>query len=201
MPKATFPEEKVRQIWHQYRFLEQQNQVRDLFTGEVESNYTAWYGKRVWVDQEPEQPAKRPHVQQFTNGARKQWVWLAKEKGYKTTISKLEDQIKKVKFDCSLQATEDKGENKRLARENEALRSQIQKMKIAVENPARSEKDEKRISNLRRKVNDYGFDMEKAKDELAKAWAKLAKNAEERTRFAQQLNQRYDERVTILRKK
>ncbi|XP_070051364.1 uncharacterized protein [Nicotiana tomentosiformis] len=62
-PKATFPEERVRQIWHQCRFLEPQTQVRDLSTGEVGSNYATWYGKRSRVDQEPEQPVKRPHVQ------------------------------------------------------------------------------------------------------------------------------------------
>nr|XP_033509392.1 uncharacterized protein LOC117274261 [Nicotiana tomentosiformis] len=52
-PKATFPEERVCQIWHQCRFLEPQAQVRDLSTGEVGSNYATWYGKRSRVDQEP----------------------------------------------------------------------------------------------------------------------------------------------------
>nr|XP_033515449.1 uncharacterized protein LOC117279927 [Nicotiana tomentosiformis] len=182
-PKATFPEERVRQIWHQCRFLEPQTQVRDLSIGEVGSNYDIWYGKRSRVDQEPEQPAKRPHVQQFTDGAREQWVWLAKEKEYRTTINKLEEQIEKIKFDSSLQAAEDEGEKKRLARENEALRAQIQRMKIAAETPVRSERDEKIITNLRRKVHDYGFDLTKA---------------EEHARLAHQLKQKYDKEVAIL---
>ncbi|XP_070040407.1 uncharacterized protein [Nicotiana tomentosiformis] len=112
-PKAIFPEERVRQIWHQCRFLEPETQVRDLSMGEVGSNYTIWYGKRSRVDQEPELPAKRSHVQQFTDGAREQWVWLAKEKEYRTIIKKLEEQIENIKFDSSLQAVEDEGEKKR----------------------------------------------------------------------------------------
>ncbi|XP_070057481.1 uncharacterized protein [Nicotiana tomentosiformis] len=200
-PKATFPEERVRQIWHQCRFLEPQTQVRDLSMGEVGSNYAIWYGKKSRVDQELEQPAKRPHVQQFTDGAREQWVWLAKEKEYRTTINKLEEQIEKIKFDSSLQATEDEGEKKRLARENEALRAQIQRMKIAVETPVRSERDEKIITNLRRKVHDYGFDLTKAEKDLLNAQAKLAKSAEEHARLAHQLKQKYDKEVAILQKK
>lgn len=79
-PRAAFPEERVRQVWNQCRFLETPTQMRDLSSGEVESNYTAWYGKRARVDQEPQQPAKGPYVQQFTDEAQEQWAWLAKEK-------------------------------------------------------------------------------------------------------------------------
>jgi len=95
----------------------------------------------------------------------------------------------------------DEGEKKRLARENEALRVQIQKMKIAAENQGRSENDERFISSLRQKVCDYGADLTKAEEELAKARAKLAKKAEERARYVQQLKQKYDRGVAILRKK
>lgn len=52
-------------------------------------------------------------------------------------------------------------------------------MKIAVENPARSAKDEKLIVNLRQKVSDYSFDLNKAENELAKArkhWLKMQMN-------------------------
>lgn len=86
-----------------------------------------------------------------------------------------------------MQAAEDEGEKKRLAQENEVLRAQIQKMKIVAENPIKSEKNERLISNLRRKVHDYGFDLTKAEDELAKARAKLANNVEERARCVQHL--------------
>ena len=61
-PKAAFPEEKVRQIWHQCRFLGPNTQVRDLSKGEVEPSYTGGYGKRSRVQYEPDRPAKRPHV-------------------------------------------------------------------------------------------------------------------------------------------
>nr|XP_009597582.1 cingulin-like [Nicotiana tomentosiformis] len=169
--------------------------------GEVGSNYATWYGKRSRVDQDPEQPAKRPHVQQFTDGAREHRVWLAKEKEYRTTINKLEEQIEKIKFDSSLQAAEDEGEKKRLTRENEALRAQIQRMKIAAETPVRSERDEKIITNLRRKVHDYDFDLTKAERDLLNAQAKLTKSAEEHARLAHQLKQKYDKEVAILQKK
>ncbi|XP_070036403.1 uncharacterized protein [Nicotiana tomentosiformis] len=74
-------------------------------------------------------------------------------------------------------------------------------MKIVAESPVRSEKDEKIISNLRRKVYDYRADLTKAEEELAKAREKLVKVAEERTRFAHQLKKKYDRGVTILREK
>ncbi|XP_070055120.1 uncharacterized protein [Nicotiana tomentosiformis] len=126
---------------------------------------------------------------------------VSKEKEYQTTINKLEEQIEKIKFDSSLQAAEDEGEKKRLARENEALRAQIQRMKIADETPVRSERDEKIITNLRRKVHDYGFDLTKAEKDLLNAQAKLAKSAEEHARLAHQLKQKYDKEVAILQKK
>lgn len=72
-----------------------------------------------------------------------------------------------LQFQKDLQAAADEGEKKKLAEENEALRAQIQKMKIAAENPVRSAKDAKLINNLRQKVNDYSFDLNKAERELA----------------------------------
>jgi len=161
-PKVAFPEERVRRIWHQCRFLEPKTQVRDLSRGELEPSYTDWYGKRSQVHQEPERPAKRPHVQQFTDGAQEQWDWLAKEANYRATISKLEGQIRDLKFDKSVQAIADEGEKKKLAQENKALRAQIQKMKIAAENQERSRKDERLISGLRRKIAECEDDLEKS---------------------------------------
>ncbi|XP_070030028.1 uncharacterized protein [Nicotiana sylvestris] len=98
-----------------------------------------------------------------------------------------------------LQATADEGEKKKLARENEALRAQIQRMKIAAQNLERSRTDEKLINGLRKKVCDYGADLEKTEGELAKARAKLAKNTEERASFVQQLKEKYDKRVMGLK--
>ncbi|XP_070022451.1 uncharacterized protein [Nicotiana sylvestris] len=133
-PKAAFPEERVCRIWHQCRFLEPKTQLRDLSRGELEPSYTDWYGKSSQVHQEPERPAKRPHVQQFTDGAQEQWDWLAKEANYRATISKLDGEIWDLKFDKSIQVAADEGEKKKLAHENKALRAQIQKMKITSEN-------------------------------------------------------------------
>ncbi|XP_070013309.1 uncharacterized protein [Nicotiana sylvestris] len=116
------------------------------------------------------------------------------------TISKLEGQIRDIKFDSSLQAAVDEGGKKMLARENEALRAQIQRMKIAAENLERSRTDEKLINGLRQKMCDNGADFEKAEDELARTQEKLAKNVEERVKFVQQLKGKYDKEVTSLKK-
>ncbi|XP_070007750.1 uncharacterized protein [Nicotiana sylvestris] len=103
--------------------------------------------------------------------------------------------------DLNTQAQEVEGERRRLAKENEALRAQIQKMKKAAENPIKSERDEKLINKLRLKVCDYGFDLEKTEAELAKARAKLAKNAEGRASFVRQLKEKYDKGMVGLKKK
>nr|XP_033510973.1 uncharacterized protein LOC117275762 [Nicotiana tomentosiformis] len=120
---AQFPEEAVRQIWSECQYLEANTRVRDLSRGEVLPSYVAWYGKRVATNGESERPTKRPHIQEFVDTSQEQWAWLAKEKEYRATISKLEQQIRKIKFDSSLQAAEDEGEKMRLVRENEALRA------------------------------------------------------------------------------
>ncbi|XP_019265452.1 PREDICTED: uncharacterized protein LOC109243018 [Nicotiana attenuata] len=174
-PKAAFPEEKVRQIWHQCRFLEPKTRVRDLSKGELEPSYTTWYGKRFQVHQEPERPSKRPHVQQFDDGAQEQ-------------------------RDC-VQAAADEGEKKKLAQENKALRAQIQKMKVAAEIQERSRTDERLINGLRRKISEYEDDLEKCEGSLARARAQLEKNVEGRAEFVRQLKRKYDGEVTNLKKK
>ncbi|XP_075089082.1 uncharacterized protein LOC142170717 [Nicotiana tabacum] len=69
-PKVAFPEGKIRHIWNECRFLEPKTMVRDLAKGEVDPKYIAWFDKRFQI---PERPTKRPHVQQFTDGAQVQW--------------------------------------------------------------------------------------------------------------------------------
>ncbi|XP_070014190.1 uncharacterized protein [Nicotiana sylvestris] len=199
--KAAFSKEKVRRVWHQCRFLGPNTQVRDLSKEEVEPSYIAWYGKRSRVQHEPDRPATRPHVQQFTDKAQVQWDWLTKENEYRATINKLEKQVRELQFDNSLQVAADEGEKKRLAKENEALRAQIQKLKVAAENLVRSNRDEKLIANLRQKVSDYNFDLNKAESELAKTQKQLAKNAYERVRLVKQLRERYDDEVAGLKKR
>ncbi|XP_070025374.1 uncharacterized protein [Nicotiana sylvestris] len=150
---------------------------------------------------EPEKPAKKPHVQEFVQASQQQWAWVAMDNKYRDTIGKLEKQVRELQFESSLQVAVDEGEKKRLAKENEALRAQIQKMKVAAKNPARSNGDEKLITNLRQKVSDYSFDLNKAESELAKARKQLAKNAEERVRLVKQLRERYDYEVAGLKKR
>ncbi|XP_070008400.1 uncharacterized protein [Nicotiana sylvestris] len=164
--------------------------------GELEPSYITWYGKRSQTHLEPERPAKRPHVQLFTDGAQGQWDWLGKEANYRAIISKLEGQIRDLKFDRSVQAAADEGEKKKLAQENQALRAQIQKIKIAVENQERSQKDERLIRGLKRKIVEYEDDLKKSEGNLAKARAQLAKNTEGRAAFIQKMKERYEKGVT-----
>ncbi|XP_070002366.1 uncharacterized protein [Nicotiana sylvestris] len=134
-------------------------------------------------------------------GDDRSWAWLAKENEYRASIGNLENQVRELQFESGLQVAADEGEKKRLAKENEALRAQIQKMKIAAENPARSAKYEKLINNLRQKVNDYNFDLNKAESELAMARKQLAKNADERAHLVKQLKEKYDNEVAGLKKR
>lgn len=173
----------------------------DLSRGEVSPAYLAWYRKKNTTRAKPERPTKKPHIQEFVEVSQEQWAWLAKENEYRATIGKLEKQVRDLQFENGLQAAADEGKKKKLAKENDALRAQIQEMKIVAENPARSAKDEKFICNLRQKVGEYGFDLKKAEGELARAQTKLAKNAEERARLVQQLKEKYDNGVMRLKKK
>lgn len=65
-------------------------------------------------------------------------------------------------------------------------------MKIVVVTLVRNERDERIISNLRRKLHDYAADLIKVEKDLVKARAKLVKDTEEQTRPDRQLKQRYD---------
>ncbi|XP_070008274.1 uncharacterized protein [Nicotiana sylvestris] len=150
---------------------------------------------------EPERPAKKPDIQEFVEASQEQWAWLAKENEYRATIGKLEKQIRELQFKSGLQVAVNEGEKKRLTKENEALQAQIQKMKIAAENPARNDKDENLINNLRQKVNDHNFDLNKAESELARARKQLAKNANERAHLVKKLKEKYDNEVARLKKR
>ncbi|XP_070005060.1 uncharacterized protein [Nicotiana sylvestris] len=83
----------------------------------------------------------------------------------RATISKLEKQVRDLKFDNGLQAAADEGEKK---------------MNIAAENPARSGKDEKLINSLRWKLKekyDKGITgLEKKINTLESEMTKQAKN-------------------------
>nr|XP_016513444.1 PREDICTED: tropomyosin alpha-1 chain-like [Nicotiana tabacum] len=77
----------------------------------------------------------------------------------------------------SIQDVADEGEKKKLVQENQALRDQIQKMRIAAKNQERSRADERLISGLRKKV------------------------IEGRTEFVRQLKRKYEGTVTDLKRK
>ncbi|XP_070013723.1 uncharacterized protein [Nicotiana sylvestris] len=106
-----------------------------------------------------------------------------------------------LQFENGVQAAADKGEKKKLAQENEALKAQIQKMKIAAKNSERSRANKRHISGLKEKALECQEDLEKSKAALAKIRAKWTKKAEERARFVQQMKRNYEGTITILRRK
>ncbi|XP_070008103.1 dynein regulatory complex subunit 4-like [Nicotiana sylvestris] len=144
----------------------------------------------------PKRPAKRPHVQVFDDKIQERLAWGKKEKEYKAVIHGLREELRNVTLNNDLQKQEAEDEMRRLVRENEALRAQVRQLKIEAENPGRSRKDERLIYNLTQKVRDYEDDLQKAKFELAKARARLAKSFEGRTTFVQQKKERYERGVT-----
>ncbi|XP_070014102.1 tropomyosin-2-like [Nicotiana sylvestris] len=123
------------------------------------------------------------------------------EKKYQAEIHALKEKLRNMKFNNDLQAQEAEGERRKLAQENEALRAQVRKMRIEIENPGRSRKDEKLIYNLTQKVRDLEDDLQKIEAELADARAKLAKNAEGWASFVRQLKEKYDKGMVSIKKK
>ncbi|XP_070001954.1 uncharacterized protein [Nicotiana sylvestris] len=97
-----------------------------------------------------------------------------------------------MEFNNDLQTQEAEGERRKLPQENEAIRAQVRKMRIADENPGRSRKDEKLIYSLTQKVRNFEDDLQKTEADLANARAKIAKNAEGRASFVWQLKEKYD---------
>ncbi|XP_070017104.1 uncharacterized protein [Nicotiana sylvestris] len=185
--------------------------VPDVVKGEVDPDYAAWFEKRSCVNNEPEpepepepkpeRPAKRPHVQALMIKSKKGWPGEKRRKKYQAAIHTLEEKLRNMEFNNDLQAQEAEGERRRLAQENEALRAQVRKIRIAAENPGRSRKDEKLIYSLTQKVSDYEDDLQDTEAELANARAKLAKNAEGQASFVQQLKEKYDKGMVSIEKK
>ncbi|XP_070002617.1 uncharacterized protein [Nicotiana sylvestris] len=94
-----------------------------------------------------------------------------------------------------------KGEKKKLTQDNEALKSQIQKMRIAAKNQERSRADERLISGLRKKVIECQDDLEKSEASLSRVREQLAKNAESRVEFVRQMKRKYEGTVIDLERK
>ncbi|XP_070005719.1 uncharacterized protein [Nicotiana sylvestris] len=105
-----------------------------------------------------------------------------------------------LQFENGLQAAEE-GEKKKITQENEALKAQIWKMKIAARNPKRSRADEKLISSLKKKALEYQDDLEKSEASLAKVRAQLAENAKGRAQFVRQMKRKYEGAITSLKRK
>ncbi|XP_070018044.1 uncharacterized protein [Nicotiana sylvestris] len=144
---------------------------------------------------EHERPAKRPHIQEFAKASQEQWDWLAKEHEYRVTIGKLEKQVMDLKFEKDLHIAADEGERRKLAQENEVLKTQIQEMKIAAISQERSQADKRLINGLKKKVLEYQEDLEKSKAGLVKIQVKWIKKTEEQVRFMQQMKRDYEERI------
>ncbi|XP_019254961.1 PREDICTED: uncharacterized protein LOC109233527 [Nicotiana attenuata] len=171
-PEATLPEALVQQDWNGCRYLKNGTQVPDVAKGEVDPDYAVWFERKSCASNEPE-PEPEPE--------------RPEERPH---IQAFDDKVR-----------ESRRRKKRLVQENKALRAQIQRMKIAAENPAKSRQDEKLINSLRRKVYDYGTDLEKAEEELAKTRSRLAQNAKGRAKFVERLKDRDDKEATVLKKK
>ncbi|XP_070002442.1 uncharacterized protein [Nicotiana sylvestris] len=106
-----------------------------------------------------------------------------------------------LQFENDVQAAADEGEKKKLTQENEALKAQIWKMKIAARNPKRSRANERLISGLKKKALECQEDLEKSEASLAKIREQWTKKVEERTRYVKQMKRNYEGTTTILRRK
>ncbi|XP_070017044.1 uncharacterized protein [Nicotiana sylvestris] len=169
--------------------------AQDRSKGEVAPGYLAWYRREL----EQERPAKKLHLQEFVKASREQWDWLDKEHEYRATIGKLEKQVMDLKFEKDLHIAEDEGEKRKLAQENEVLKTEIQEMKIAARSQERSQSDKRLINGLKKKVLEYKEDLEKSKVGLARIQVKWIKKAEEKVRFMQQMKRDYEGNIAILR--
>ncbi|XP_070015088.1 uncharacterized protein [Nicotiana sylvestris] len=171
----------------------------------MDTDYVAWFEKRSCANNEPEpepeSPTKRPHIQAFDNKVQEILAWGEKEKKYQAAIHTLDQKLRNMEFNNDLQEQEVEGERRRLVKENEALQVQIRKMKIAAENPVKSEKEKKLIEKLKLKVHDNGFELEKTEAELGKARAELDKSMEGWASFVRQLKEMYGKGIVGLKKK
>ncbi|XP_070014189.1 uncharacterized protein [Nicotiana sylvestris] len=133
----------------------------------------------------------------FDGKIQERLAWGEKEKGYKTTIRALEENLRNLNLERDLQAQEAEGENKSLISENKTLRAQFQQMMKASEAPVRSWKDQKIIANLMEKMQGYYSILTKTENALDKAKEKIiqlnekAKSCKERQvmRFEEEMAQ------------
>ncbi|XP_070003413.1 uncharacterized protein [Nicotiana sylvestris] len=170
--------------------------VRDLAKGEVDPKYDAWFGKRFWIRQ---RPAKRAHVQQFTNDSQEQWGWLAREEGYRVEIGKMKQQIEDPKYENSVQVDADIGKKNRLTQANKALKAQIQRVRMDADNQQRSRSDEGLITGLRNQVIESREGLARSESCIARIRARWAKGTTARAKHLRQMRRDYEASIEILR--
>lgn len=196
IPNATVPEDTICKLWHECRFLEPKTMVRDLAKGEVDPKYDAWFGKRFRIRQ---RPAKRAHVQQFTNDSQEQWGWLARKEGYRVEIGKLKQQIEDLKYENSVQVDADTGKKNRLTQANKALKDQIQQVRMDADNQQRSRSDEGLITGLRNQVIESQEGLARSEACIARIRARWAKGTTARAKHLRQMRRDYEASIEILR--
>ncbi|XP_070017865.1 uncharacterized protein [Nicotiana sylvestris] len=146
-------------------------------------------------------PAKRPHLKDFAESSQEQWNWLAKERGYRAEIGELKQQVESLKFDNSMQVAADRGETNRLAQENEELRAQIQKLRMAPDKQPRSRSDEQLIKVLKNEVREWRDGLEKSENVMAELKEQWGTRADNRRRYLNQLKCDHEKTVANMKRK
>ncbi|XP_070005839.1 uncharacterized protein [Nicotiana sylvestris] len=131
--------------------------------------------KRDVVRDEPERPAKKPHIQEFVEASQEPWDWV--------------------------QVAADEGEKNKLAQENKALKAQIRQMRIDADNQQRSRSDERLINRLKKEIIEHRDDLKKSEGAIAQLRAQWAKVTKERTQYLQQVKKEYEKTIAKLKGK
>ncbi|XP_075105161.1 uncharacterized protein LOC142179348 [Nicotiana tabacum] len=195
-PGVVFPEGKIRKLWHECRFLEPKTMVRELTKGEVDPKYDVWFGKRFQIRQ---RPAKRAHVQQFTDDSQEQWGWLVREEGYRVEIGKLKRQIERLMFENNVQVASEQGEKNKLAKENQALKARIRQVSKSDSDRQKRRSDERLIAELRNQVSQSREDLERSQACITRMRVRWATVTTSRREHLWQVKRDYEMSVATLR--
>ncbi|XP_070011385.1 uncharacterized protein [Nicotiana sylvestris] len=146
-------------------------------------------------------PAKIPHLKDFAESSQEQWNWLAKEKGYRAEIGELKQQVESLKFNNSMQVAADRGEKNRLTQENEELRAQIHKLRMALDKQPRSRSDEQLIKGLKNEVREWRDGLEKSENVMAELKVRWGTRADKHCRYLNQLKRDHEKTVANMKRK
>ncbi|XP_070021858.1 uncharacterized protein [Nicotiana sylvestris] len=146
-------------------------------------------------------PAKRPHLKDFAESSQEQWNWLAKEKGYRAEIGELKQQVESLKFNNSMQVAADRGEKNRLAQENEELRAQIQKLRMAPNKQPRSRSDEQLIRGLKNEVREWRDGLEESENVMPELKVQWGTRADKHSRYLIQLKRNHEKTIANMKRK